>query len=627
MLEPGSQRLLVDAVRPPSGYKLDHALITTYSLNLTAMLSVPLALTFSDWQDEAGRPSVDPVALLEALQRTSDRLTIACQAGEIAVPASQQNLFAFFEPAIRPVLAPQGGVFHPKVWIMRFAPGDASDGPILYRMLCSSRNLTFDRSWDLMLVLEGELRSTRRRVRMNGPLEAFVYGVADLAMESLGADDPDRRDALALLTDEVGRVEFESPSGLDLIAFHPLGLARASSDPFAERRRDRNLIVSPFIAEGRLERMAGEKDWLVSSQAELDSLPAEALEHFAQDRVFVLDQLALSEETPVEAERDQAGGTESERLADSADGGLQGLHAKLFVSDAGHRCSIWMGSANATNAAFSRNVEFLVELDGSKYKQGVGPLIEEPDAVLRPLLAPYRRNEDGGIDPDQRKAESVADDIAHSLGGAPLRLLVEPLGDGRHRMAVSIEGPLDLTPADEVTCWPITLKRDRASRIHPSGELPTWEPLSTAQLTGFAAFRIRVTVGPRHVEREIVVKGELVGAPEDRDGAVMRSILESAEQLMRYLAFLLADPDSDNEIAPGDLTGDVSPGSQPGDHQIELPLLEGLVRALERDPARLDRIEALVTRLSATKGGREIIPAEFLEVWEPIREARKALVR
>jgi len=46
------------------------------------------------------------------------------------------------------------GVFHPKVWALRFIAGD---GAIGYRVLCLSRNLTFDRCWDTVVTLDGEL--------------------------------------------------------------------------------------------------------------------------------------------------------------------------------------------------------------------------------------------------------------------------------------------------------------------------------------------------------------------------------------------------------------------------------------------------------------------------------------
>ena len=75
MLKPEDRELLVDAIRPDPGYELDHALITTYTLSLDALLAIPLALTFHAWSGDAeqgdgdGKKTLDPVALLEALRR------------------------------------------------------------------------------------------------------------------------------------------------------------------------------------------------------------------------------------------------------------------------------------------------------------------------------------------------------------------------------------------------------------------------------------------------------------------------------------------------------------------------------------------------------------------------------
>src|SRR5699024_6875854 len=45
MLHPDSTVLLTDALRPPAGYQVDHAVATTYSLTLTAMLIAPMTFT------------------------------------------------------------------------------------------------------------------------------------------------------------------------------------------------------------------------------------------------------------------------------------------------------------------------------------------------------------------------------------------------------------------------------------------------------------------------------------------------------------------------------------------------------------------------------------------------------
>jgi hypothetical protein len=43
---------------------------------------------------------------------------------------------------------------HPKLWFLRYVGNYES---VTYRLLCLSRNMTFDRSWNTMLCLEGPL--------------------------------------------------------------------------------------------------------------------------------------------------------------------------------------------------------------------------------------------------------------------------------------------------------------------------------------------------------------------------------------------------------------------------------------------------------------------------------------
>ena len=83
MLDPKSRALLLESLRPPEGGKLDLAVGTTFSLDLLALLTAPLAFTWFSWEDDDGRPSSDPNALLEAICRHADHIHIFCQAGQI----------------------------------------------------------------------------------------------------------------------------------------------------------------------------------------------------------------------------------------------------------------------------------------------------------------------------------------------------------------------------------------------------------------------------------------------------------------------------------------------------------------------------------------------------------------
>ena len=164
MLEPGRRRLFLDTLRPPEGYVLDRAVGTTFTLDLMTLLAVPLAFTFSDVQDRDGQIPTEPLSLLESARRYADRIVVFCQGGQTGVPRARQPALAFIEQSVIAGFPPRRGqfrgVFHPKVWVLRYAArGDTADEPIRYRLVCQSRNLTFDASWDASLVLRWRVES------------------------------------------------------------------------------------------------------------------------------------------------------------------------------------------------------------------------------------------------------------------------------------------------------------------------------------------------------------------------------------------------------------------------------------------------------------------------------------
>src|SRR5690606_37774416 len=90
LLEPNSRRLLMESLQPPDGCRLDWAVGTTYSLDLLALLSAPVAFAFTDWQDRDGRPTCDPLALLKAVRQYASQVCLFSQAGKILVPKAYQ---------------------------------------------------------------------------------------------------------------------------------------------------------------------------------------------------------------------------------------------------------------------------------------------------------------------------------------------------------------------------------------------------------------------------------------------------------------------------------------------------------------------------------------------------------
>ena len=123
MLAPDERTLYTEALVPPPGLQLDFAVAATYSLDLTTLLSVPLQLVLHSTEDHH-ELFQDPVTLYEALQRASSKVQVFVQRGAIHAPPNDHLLFALLEDMMVEVEAPNGGVFHPKMWVLRFArPG------------------------------------------------------------------------------------------------------------------------------------------------------------------------------------------------------------------------------------------------------------------------------------------------------------------------------------------------------------------------------------------------------------------------------------------------------------------------------------------------------------------------
>ena len=175
MLEPDGRAALTEQLRPPSGFTLIHAVGTTFTLDLTSALAVPLSFA-----GHHVRETDDPIAILDAVRRAADRVDVFAQAGQIAAPRTASDLVAFLEPMTHPVVAARrGSLFHPKVWVLEFGRGEERE----YRMLCSSRNLTSDRSWDVMVRLDS--RPTTDPSEVSGPLSDLLDALPGRAVVPL----------------------------------------------------------------------------------------------------------------------------------------------------------------------------------------------------------------------------------------------------------------------------------------------------------------------------------------------------------------------------------------------------------------------------------------------------------
>lgn len=380
MLDPANRQVLTQQLRPPVGFRLSHAVGTTFTLDITSALSVPLSFVAGSGED-----FTNPVAVLSALRKVSDRVDIFCQAGHIKAPADASDLLALLEPMVHQVSA-RRGLFHPKVWALEFE----NDDERRYRFLCSSRNLTPDASWDLLVRLDGEPSDgAAGNGPESAPLARFIARLPELCTVM---PDADRLARVQTLASRLESVHWNLPENIHQLAFHPMGIGeplpagsivahladpenspalnnKTGSAAFLGREK---LVISPFVDDkliGRFQDKWTNSLTVLSRADQLDLLSTATIgDPRTSFRGF--DELGVPESATTALDDEDQLGTSSVR------DDLTGLHAKAYFCDYEHYTYALLGSANATEAAFTKNVEFLLEMRGPKKRLGVQRIIE-----------------------------------------------------------------------------------------------------------------------------------------------------------------------------------------------------------------------------------------------------------
>ncbi len=615
MLELPERELLLDALIPPDGYALDFAVVTTYSLDLVALLTTPVA--FSRWSipDQASEElaGVDGMVLLNAVHEYANRMTVFCDAGRISVPHRIQPLLKFLEDVVVEVTAPAPGkVFHPKVWALRYTCHAA---PVKYRLLVSSRNLTFSRSWDTMLSLDGDLTERTRAFGNNRPLGEFFDALPDMVLRQ--PVHPTAAARIAILAQELPRVAFDCPAGVTEVLFHPMGYGPKQVDPIVASA-DRILVVSPFLTPGRVGALGarGTENVLVSTIGALATMSPKDLARF--DSVMVMRPDATFD---TEATSSTDGMTTAE---------LKGLHTKLYIAEKGWDAHVYTGSANATDAACNGNVEFLVELIGRRSILGIDKMLRagaEREVTFRSLLQEFSVADDADTISShvEEELERVLEAARWQLARCHWIVDATPCDAGGFDVEVGADGASQIAATvDALRVYPTTLPSERGRLIVVSSDSVVFpsEPLST--LTSLLAIELSVSQDGITRHCRFVVNAQLVGSPPDRIANLLSSVLSGRGDVVQYLLVLLGERTfsvSDGSTRSGAAVSAIGAGT--GDDAIAL--LEPLLRTLDRDPGRLEYMERFLADLTAG-GMDETIPAAVRAVFEPImavaREAR-----
>ncbi|WP_157006163.1 phospholipase D family protein [Agromyces laixinhei] len=589
MLEPQTRAALTDMLHPPTGFTLSHAVATTFTLDLDTALTIPLSfaahrMTASD----------DPIGILDAVRRAAAKVDIFAQAGQVGIEIPPSALVAFLEPMVHPVEVNKG-IFHPKVWFLEYERGDER----AYRFVCASRNLTGDRSWDVVISLDGAsaLPSERAAARkVNEPLVRLLRSLPGMAVRALPSG---RRARIEALASSIRDVVWTPPAGMRDLSFHVWGVGER---PQPEFWGVRGLFISPFLTDAgliELKKGAYGDAYLVSRGTSIDALAPATLDKKLR-QTYVLDDAA-----DFEAEDDRS---PSRRPV------LRGLHAKTYVYDRQDGAHVFLGSLNATGPALHENAEVMVEAVGKIKTFGVEKTLEG----LKEFLQEFEYTGDVS-ETENEKADRDLSAVLRRVAGVHLHASV--VQGESYELHVWREGDATLPPDVELSWHPIT----RAGLAVPGlpgqpGDPSIVGDLGLTDITPFIIVTARDARGERFAQRTVVL-AELHDDPADRRDAVIAAHLTDRAAFMRFLMLLL-------ELGGFSFPGTGGGGSwQPiaAESTHTAGLFEALMRAVGPDRTGLEDVQRVIDYMGKQPDGTSVLPEGFDSLWASIWAAQQTM--
>ncbi len=276
------------------------------------------------------------------------------------------------------------------------------------------------------------------------------------------------------------------------------------------------MIISPFVSDKLLRKLSpqGRSATVVSRVDELTGLAPRTLDRF--HAVYTLDPAAEVDqedsevaEEPVALADEPTAEAKDNLEVDMAASGLSGLHAKVYVADAYDRGYVWTGSANATDAAFGRNVELLVELSGPLEECGVDALLD-PDRGrgFRALLQPYVPPTEKVVDEAEEHLQRQLDELQRIVAAHGLHAVVTPLEDEElFDLSVIADTPLPKAwkTGCPVVCRPVTVPEHWQQNLDTLSPTALFTRLALDGITSFFVFGIEAKVEGRRKCRQFVV--------------------------------------------------------------------------------------------------------------------------
>lgn len=586
------------------GYDVDFAIGTTYSVNPQALLIIPMALGLLSSNNEATVQS--PICLLEGIRRSANKFVLFCNKGGTHIPSNCQPYLSLMDNCIYEVQSPQKSQFlsnfHPKVWIIKETNREEKNDQQI-KVIVMSRNLTLDNNLDMVVSLTGKIGKQTINNKKHKPLIDFLTSLIPLMGNGTTNNQhiiKDKKKKMKMVIESIRKVKhFEIDTDLfekDGYEFIPIlfgqNLNKNISYPEAWQGTDQ-MTISPFIdikTLRELDKNAKNRHILVTTSGYVSKDIYDLFNKENHEIYVMKDGMTHNDIMPTD------------------------LHAKTFLvcnPKGEYGNFLFVGSANATYAAFHKNSEFIIRL---QYKYGKHLVF---DSFKEEFLQMDAREESKIFEtvncpPESEETHETSELEAFVRNYITNNFLAKCYSckDGNYNVIIKAghhdnRYRIQIAPM-QTAGYKVELENEAIL-----------SNLTLAQLSDFYIISVQDANG-QNMDKVIKIPTE--GIPyEDRDIAIYKTFVDSKEKFLRYLSFILTD-DIDEYLFDAEQSMKLiaQHGNDKDSVPLSLNIYEQLLKAASSNPKKFIEIEDVIRKI-----GKEEYTQEFLEIYKTFKEAIK----
>lgn len=614
MINPKKDRFIYsDLLTPPYGYELEKAITTTYSLDITALISCMIPLAFSS--DVNNRLFKNKISNLTALRNLSEKLVVFCDPGQIKKLNIKNKEFALLlENMIIPInLSPYSNgdypAFHPKMWLLQFVN---KEGNHKYKFIILSRNISYDKCYDVSFVLENSDNHLKTR-KTNPILEFLGFLDSEINLEKYPKLNSQHNIVTQMISDiSTEKVCFSlqneqyADDDFDIFPLFNSEYRKKieqqlfeTQNSLEKEKLDNLFVMSPFVSAGILDNLSscvkpGIKTKFFTRKQALDGLNTDYNNLF--DFYAMCDAAVLGEDFSTD-DTDEPTNVEEEILSDD----LRDVHAKLYLTQKGKYSDLYIGSANATESAFHKNIELMIRIGTQKKYLNVENFVKElnPDenGLFEDIQIKYTQEPKSTIEKD---AEKLLKTICHLDANAFVTNENE-----KYKVQIKVNKLPNITNSYSVQISPFSIVQNKQL-----DKTVLFTELPVTALSDFYIVKLSYQDGPENCELERIIKIPTSGIPyEERNSAIVNQLITDKDTFAEYVTLLLSKDPCSTQMELQDLRESNAKWKVTN---TQTPLYEMLLQASINNPSA---IRSLKEEMKLIKND-EVVSPEFRQMYE-----------